>query len=132
MIEYKAPPHANGPEKSILSTMLQDPVEFIPRAIEYGITPEKFYSPAHSLFFKLISEKQSAGQVVELIKLTEEVTESGLLEKLGGASSLAELYSYAPTSAHFDSHSQDVLNSATRRAVIQFGAKMVRTSPRWV
>lgn len=123
--EIKAPPHASGPEKSILSTMLQDPVEFIPRAIEAGITPAKFYSPANALLFRMISEKQNSGKVVELINLTEEMIENDLLDKIGGASALTEIYTYAPTSAHFDSHSQDVLNSATRRAVIAFGAKMV-------
>ena len=123
--DYKAPPHADGPEKSILSTMLQDPVEFIPRAIEAGINKAKFYSPAHARLFGIISDTQASGRAVELISLTEEMIDNGLLDKIGGPAALTQIYTYAPSSAHFDAHAQDVMNAATRRAVIAFGSKMV-------
>ena len=123
--DFKAPPHADGPEKSILSTMLQDPVEFIPRAIEAGINKDKFYSPAHARLFEIISDTQASGRAVELISLTEEMIDNGLLDKIGGPSALTEIYTYAPSSAHFDAHAQDVIDASTRRNVISYGAKMV-------
>jgi hypothetical protein len=44
----RALPHALGPEKSLLSSMLQDPQEYIGVAIEEKLTKEHFYLPAHS------------------------------------------------------------------------------------
>ncbi|MFT6863031.1 MAG: replicative DNA helicase, partial [Akkermansiaceae bacterium] len=36
--ELTPPPHAVGPEKSILSSMIQDPEEYIGRAVEGQLT----------------------------------------------------------------------------------------------
>ena len=43
----RALPHAVGPEKSLLSTMLQDPQEYIGRAVEEKLTAGHFYLPNH-------------------------------------------------------------------------------------
>jgi replicative DNA helicase len=42
----RAMPHALGPEKSILSSMLQNPLEYVSTAIEEKLTKEHFYLPA--------------------------------------------------------------------------------------
>ena len=41
----RAFPHSVGPEKSLLSTMLQDPAEYIGLASELGLTAAHFYEP---------------------------------------------------------------------------------------
>ena len=50
----RALPNAAEPEKSILSTMLQDPNEYMGRAAEAHITPECFYLPAHSTLYSVL------------------------------------------------------------------------------
>ena len=42
----RALPHALGPEKSLLSSMLQEPQEYLGVAIEEKLTKEHFYLPA--------------------------------------------------------------------------------------
>lgn len=46
----RALPHALGPEKSLLSSILQDPQEYIGVAVEEKLTQEHFYFPSDSLF----------------------------------------------------------------------------------
>ena len=52
----RALPHAIGPEKSILSSMFQDPQQFIGLAIENKLTVDHFYQPAHGILFQILIE----------------------------------------------------------------------------
>ena len=52
----RALPHALGPEKSLLSSMLQDPQEYIGVAIGEKLTTEHFYLPAHSTLYGFLIE----------------------------------------------------------------------------
>jgi len=125
MNDLTLPPHSETFEKSILSSMLQDPVEFIPRAIEAGITSERFYIPANSILFSVLVEKMGKGEVVELIALTQELKDSDKLDLMGGLSRLSEIYTYAVSrSAHFDSHVQGMLDKHILRGVIKFGSEI--------
>ena len=105
--------------------MLQDPVEYIPRAIEAGITSESFYSPARAVIFRRVSEMTSKGEDVELIKLTKEMISDGTMDKVGGPAALSEIYTYAPTGAFFDAHVKGLLDAETLRAIIRFGTEIV-------
>ena len=91
----RALPHAVGPEKSLLSTMLQDPQEYIGKAEEEKLTAEHFYLPQHSTLFGFLRELYSAGVQVELVSLVQRLMASGLLEKCGGPGYLTDLYTYA-------------------------------------
>ena len=123
--EPPKPPHAEGPEKSILSSMLQDPVEYVPRAVELGIAAGTFYLPGHAILFSSLVDRQARGKTIELVGMTEEMIQDGTLDKLGGPAALAEIYTYAPTAAHFEEHAKAVLDSAILRAVIRFGTRIV-------
>ncbi|MDA7890303.1 hypothetical protein N9A78_03745, partial [Akkermansiaceae bacterium] len=63
------PPHAIGPEKSLLSSMLQDPEEYIGRAIEQHLTPGHFYMPSHGKLFEVLTSHFEENKPVELISL---------------------------------------------------------------
>jgi hypothetical protein len=47
----RALPHALGCEKSLLSSMFQDPQECIGIALDAGITEAHFYLPSHAVIF---------------------------------------------------------------------------------
>lgn len=112
-------PNAVGPEKSILSSMMQDPSGLcVDLAIEKGITKECFYVPAHGQIFKRLLECSNKGLEIELVSLTQWFEENGVLEDLGGASGLGEIYTYAVTNAHFNHHCKLVLEKYKLREVI--------------
>ncbi len=115
----RALPHAVGPEKSLLSTMLQDPQEYIGKAEEEKLTAEHFYLPQHSTLFGFLRELYSAGVQVELVSLVQRLMDRGLLEKCGGPGYLTDLYTYAPSPGHFTHHLQHVKDKYVLRAIIR-------------
>ena len=115
----RALPHAVGPEKSLLSTMLQDPQEYIGKAIEERLTAAHFYLPNHSTLFGFLTELFEAGHQVELVSLVQRLLDRGLLEKCGGPGYLTELYTYAPSPGHFRHHLQHVKDKFILRSIIR-------------
>jgi replicative DNA helicase len=115
----RALPHALGPEKSLLSSMLQDPQEYIGVAIEEKLTKEHFYLPAHSTLFGFLIELFELGEVVELVSLTQRLLDRGLLDRVGGPGTLTDLYTYAPSPGHFRHHLQHVKDKFVLRSIIQ-------------
>ena len=115
----RALPHAVRQEKSLLSTMLQDPQEYIGLAVEERLTAAHFYLPNHSTLFGFLIELFEAGHEVELVSLVQRLLDKGLLERVGGPGYLTELYTYAPSPGHFRHHLQHVKDKFTLRAIIR-------------
>jgi replicative DNA helicase len=115
----RALPHALGPEKSLLSSMLQDPQDFIGVAIEEKLTQEHFYLPAHSTLFGFLIELFEGGHEVELVSLVQRLLDRGLLDRVGGPAALTDLYTYAPSPGHFRHHLQLVKDKFVLRSIIR-------------
>jgi replicative DNA helicase len=115
----RALPHAVGPEKSLLSSMLQDPQEYIGLAIEERLTKEHFYLPAHAVLFGFLVELFEGGKEVELVSLVQKLLDRGLLDRVGGPAALTDLYTYAPSPGHFRQHLQHVKDKFVLRSIIQ-------------
>jgi len=115
----RALPHALGPEKSLLSSMLKDPREYVGQAIELKLTKDHFYLPSHATLFGFLVELFDANQAIELVSLTQKLLDKGLLDRVGGPAALAELYSYAPSPGHFHHHLQLVKDKYVLRSIIQ-------------
>lgn len=112
-------PHAVGPEKSLLSTMLQDPQEYIGTAVEEKLTAGHFYLPSHATLFGFLITLFEEGREIELVSLVQRLLDRGLLEKCGGPGYLTELYTYAPSPGHFHHHLQHVKDKFVLRAIIR-------------
>ena len=72
-------PNALGPEKSLLSSMLQDPSEYVMRSEELGLTPEHFYHPSHQTLYRVIKDLSEGSTAVELVSLTQLLMDRGVL-----------------------------------------------------
>lgn len=112
-------PHALGPEKSILSSMLKDPEQWIGRAVEEGITADHFYLRAHATLFELLRELNGKGTDIELVSLIQLLHDRGLLEGVGGAAAVTDIFTYAPNAAHFAGHLAIVRDKHTLRGIIR-------------
>ena len=115
-----AMPHAQGEEKSVLSTLLKEPakLEEVPH-----LTAEHFHDPARRTIFEAILSTVDKGQEVELVSFVRRLHESGRLEDVGGASAVADIFTYAPNHAHFASHARTLTEKlALRRALALAGA----------
>lgn len=118
-------PHAVGPEKSVLSTLLQDSQEFIPLAIEEGLTERHFYLPAHAALFSFLLELFSAGKEIELVSLIQKLLDRGILDSVGGPSTVTDLYTYAPTAGYFRHHLAAVRDKFAAREIIRISNESI-------
>ena len=115
----RALPHALGPEKSLLSSMLQEPQEWIGAAIEEKLTKEHFYLPAHATLYDFLVGLFEQGAEIELVSLVQRLLDRGLLDRVGGPSALTDLYTYAPSPGHFRHHLDHVKDKFVLRSIIQ-------------
>lgn len=116
----RAFPNSVGPEKSLLSTMLQDPTEYIGLALELGLTAAHFYEPGRSLLFGFMLELQEGGVEIELVSLVQRLLDRGLLDRVGGPAALTDYYTYAPSPGHFRHHLQHVKDKFALRSLLNF------------
>lgn len=121
----RALPHAVGPEKSVLSSMLTDPQEFIGLAIEEGLTGEHFYLPAHSTLFVFLLDLFQQGIEIELVSLVQRLLDKGMLERVGGPSAVTDLYTYAPSNGQFRWHLRHVKDKFVLRSIINLSNESI-------
>jgi len=114
----RALPHAIGPEKSILSSMFQDPQEYVAAAVENKLTEQHFYHPAHGALYTILLEFFEQNLPIELVSLTQTLMDRSLLPSVGGPAAITEIYTYAPTHAHFLHHLDIVKDKYVLRSVI--------------
>ncbi len=115
----RALPHALGPEKSLLSSMLQEPQDYVGVAIEERLTPDHFYLPSHTTLYAFLIELFEGGQEIELVSLVQRLLDRGLLDRVGGPAAVTDLYTYAPSPGHFRHHLQLVKDKFVLRSIIR-------------
>lgn len=115
----RALPHAVGPEKTVLSCILQDPQEFLGRAAEAGIRADHFYLPAHKTTFEAAQAFVDRHQMIDISLFVQHLLDNGLLDRCGGPAAIADLYTYAATTANFEHHAAAVIGKHVLRSIIQ-------------
>lgn len=115
----RALPHAQGAEKAILSSMLQDPQEWIGAAVELGIRETHFYLPSHASLFKVLVGMFERGEMIEFISLVQTLNDKGQLDRIGGPGAITDIYTYAPSPGGFFHYAKTVKEKAMLRALIQ-------------
>ena len=116
-------PASLNAEKSILSSVLQDPAQCLDRAIELGVTEDWFHGYGNRTMWQQLSTMLKAGQSLDLVSLVTKLTDLNILDKIGGASYVAEITGYATNSSHFESHIEIVKNKYAARQVINVVSK---------
>lgn len=112
-------PHAVGPEKSVLSNIMRDPVEYFGRALEQGIIAQWFYSPANSELFEVLLDLFTSNKEIELVSLVQTLLNRGKLEICGGPGYIAEIHNYAILSNGFDAHLHQVKDFYAQRELLR-------------
>lgn len=122
----KAPPMALGPEKSVLSSILQEPAKYMKLALNEGVVSDDFYVMSHRYLFEFLLKLWNAEQEIELVSLVQRLLDNGLLDKVGGPSSVSDLYTYAAGHAHFSLHLGQVKDKAVLREIIRKANQQIR------
>ena len=92
-------PSAHTSEKAVISSILKDSA-LLKRAAADGISSEAFHHPDTKTLWEACRElPASDNNQYDLIAVVQHLTESGTLDRIGGASQVVECYNYAPTPA---------------------------------
>lgn len=112
-------PHALGAEKSVLSRMLSDPHEAIPHVLASGITEDHFYLPAHATLFNEMATRFDKGLEVEIVMLAQSLLDRNMLDRVGGASAISDIFTYMPMGTHLGQYIETVRQKRILRGVIE-------------
>ncbi|WP_367871823.1 replicative DNA helicase [Luteolibacter sp. Populi] len=118
-------PHAFGPEKSVLSSMMKSRA-CRARAAAGGIGEEHFHVPSHRVLWRVLRDHdvKENGAEVDLVSLVDAMSISGDLLAMGGPGGLAEIYTYAPHDAHFERHETLLREALARRTAMLHALKI--------
>ena len=111
-------PSSPDAEKGVLSAMLLSPEEVSSVAVE-TLRPDAFYVPAHKLLYEVMLGLTDEGQPIDAITLQEALIKGKHLEKVGGATMVAELLTFVPDASHFEFYRDLVKEKALLRNIIQ-------------
>ncbi|MCD6261799.1 MAG: replicative DNA helicase [Deltaproteobacteria bacterium] len=112
----KVPPHNTNAEKTILGGILMN-TDAMSQVIDI-ISPEDFYSDAHSFIFEGMRILYDRGEPIDIITLSNVLSSKKVLEKAGGQEYLVSLVEAVSTSAGIAYHAKIVRELSVRRMLI--------------
>jgi len=122
-IVSKIPPQAIEAEKALLGCLLLDE-EGIYKVVDY-LFPEDFYQENHRKIYEAIIDLLEQNLKHDLLTLTERLKEKGELEKVGGASYLAELVESVPSPANLIDYAKIIKAKKNRRDLIKVSSEII-------
>jgi replicative DNA helicase len=111
----RALPSNTDAERSVLGAILLDNAALI---AFNAISPEDFYGPAHRSIARKMVEMRTAGKVVDLVTLDDELTRAGELEQAGGLAYVAGLVDGVPRISNVLDYARIVKGRALLRRLI--------------
>lgn len=120
----KVPPQNLDAEQSVLGAMLIDK-DAVVKAIEV-LKPEDFYRDANGHIFKAVVNLFDRGEAVDLITLSEELRQIGLLDQIGGIAYVAGLANAVPTSANIEHYAKIVEEKSLLRNLIRVSTRIAQ------
>ncbi len=105
--------------------MLISPRDAIAEVVE-KITAEYFYVPAHQTIFDVLVELWNTGAGIDLITFTQVLRDRNVLETVGGAAAITNLFTFVPTAANVGYYIEIVRDKYILRSIIAAGTESVR------
>jgi len=119
----RVPPHDLEAEKAVLSALLLDNATVHAAFIE--VRPEDFYHPSHRMLYAAMVALRDENEPVDLHTLSDYLTRSKLLDRVGGPVALAEIADYEATAANVIHHARIVRDKAIKRRLIATATEIV-------
>src|SRR3989338_10209814 len=94
----RVPPQNIDAEKALLGSIMLRP-EVIHDVLDI-VAAESFYSEQHRIVWRAIYELFGKNIPVDILSLSSRLSESSMLEKIGGSAYLGELVNFVPSAAN--------------------------------
>jgi len=110
------PPHNTDAEMCVLGTILleQNQLEI---ALE-SLAASDFYHSRHNTIFQIFRDEKRQGRDLDFISVSDSLTKSGNLEKIGGTKYLAELTERSIGAYHFEGLCQMIKEKSLARQLV--------------
>lgn len=90
------------------------------------VQPQDFYKESHKEILNACLDLYQDGNSIDLVGLTERLSNKGVLDNVGGASYLSAILNIVPTSANVKYHARIVKDKALLRNINLFSQKLQR------
>ncbi len=124
--DIRIPPQNIDAEKAVLGAMMLND-EAIGVAIE-RIDSFYFYETSHQKIFEAVKNLYSERKNVDLITLSDDLKNKGLLESVGGVAYLSELADFVPTAANAEYYIGIVKEKGIQRRLIKSATEIIGKS----
>ncbi len=113
----KLPPQNPEAEASLLGAILIDSDAIV--KVADIITRDDFYDERHSHIYDALKNLYEKHSPIDVLTLSNELRNNGLIDTVGGASYLTELTNFVPSAAHVMQYAEIVSTKAMRRRLIK-------------
>lgn len=120
----KIPPQSLEAEMSLLGSILLDKEALLKIADTTRV--DDFYKDSHGRIFETILEMYSRNEPIDLLTLSNRLSEKGTLENVGGRSYLAVLANAVPTASNVENYAKIVHRKAIRRRLLNASHEIIR------
>jgi replicative DNA helicase len=123
---HRALPQSIDAEKGLLgsilhsSTVLDDCIS--------QMEAKHFHLPSHQKIFEVLVEMRNTGRPIDLIALTQILEDRRMLDEVGGAGIVTELFTFVPTAANADYYREIIREKFLLRQVISTCTEYVARS----
>ncbi len=97
---HRALPQSLDGEKGILGSILLSPGKVLDECIQQQVSEEYFHHPAHARIYTVLVEMRESNKPIDLISLTQYLEDRHLLDEVGGAVAITELFTFVPTASN--------------------------------
>src|SRR6476659_561365 len=122
---HRTPPHSVEAEQGVLGSMLISPQEKIAKCVEKN-NEEYLYVPAHRTIYDVLVGLWNTRQGIDLITFTQVLRDRNLLDSVGGAASVTNLFTFVPTAANVQYYLEIVRDKYILRQIISAATESVR------
>lgn len=112
----KIPPQAVDVEEAVLGALMLEREAFI--GVADVLTEDCFYKEEHREIFRIIRDLSMKDRPVDLLIVTQELKNRGLLEQVGGPLYITQLTSKVASAAHLEFHARIIAQKYIQRELI--------------
>lgn len=118
----KVPPHSLESEKSVLGGILLDNTA-LDRIADIRLEADDFYSESHQRVYRAVFDLITRGVPADIVTITNNLRDAGLLDKVGGAAYISSLVDYEYSVANILAYATIVKDKSQQRKIISVTAE---------
>ncbi|MBC7812814.1 MAG: replicative DNA helicase [Burkholderiales bacterium] len=111
------PPYSQEAEEAVIGAVISNPDAFL--SVTAFLQIEDFYLLRHSNIWKALLRLNERGDPIDLLTVSEELSNMGVLDEIGSVAYLMQLVNNTPTSIHAEVYGRLVERAAIRRRLLK-------------